>query len=304
MRELECNLIGKYESYLRLERGLTDNSIKSYISDINKYIDFIGRDNITISALEGGDITEFLCQLNDLGIHPRSQARVISGIKSFFNYLKLEDYIKVSPAQNIESPKIGSHLPEVLSIEELDLMINSFDLSLPEGRRNRAIVEVMYSCGLRVSELVGLNISSIYSDEMFITVTGKGRKQRLIPLSDNALNEINLYLIDRSKITPKKGDEDALFLNRRGGRLSRVMVFYIIKNICENSGITKSISPHTLRHTFATHMIEGGANLRAIQEMLGHESITTTEIYLHMNREFLRSEILNHHPRNKKGKNL
>ncbi|MEG2164033.1 MAG: tyrosine-type recombinase/integrase, partial [Bacteroidales bacterium] len=243
-----------------------------------------------------------LCTLQDIGIHSRSQARILSGLKSFYRFLKIEDYIKNDPLANIESPQIGRHLPEILTIEEVDSMINSFDLSLPESRRNRTIIEVMYSCGLRVSELVNLKISSIYAKEGFIVVEGKGDKQRIVPISESALHEISLYKEERQHVEIKKGDEDILFLNRRGGRLSRVMIFYIIKRQCAACNIKKEISPHTLRHTFATHLLEGGANLRAIQQMLGHESITTTEIYVHLDHEFLRNEILTHHPRNIKWK--
>lgn len=294
----EKNLIKSYTAYLRLERGLSQNSISGYLDDLAKLLDFLGTDALTAKKLEEADILQFLCTLRDIGINPRSQARILSGLKSFYRYLKTEDYIKKNPVENIESPKIGRHLPEILTIEEVDSMINSFDMSLPESRRNRAIIEVMYSCGLRVSELVGLKISAIYPKEGFIVIEGKGDKQRIVPVSESALHEISLYMEDRKNLDIKKGDEDILFLNRRGGRLTRVMIFYIIKKQCAACNINKDISPHTLRHTFATHLLEGGANLRAIQQMMGHESITTTEIYVHLDREFLRREILMHHPRN------
>lgn len=212
----------------------------------------------------------------------------------------LEDYIGVNPVESIEGPKIGLHLPEILSVEEINRIVASFDMSLPESQRNKAIIEVLYGCGLRVSELINLKMSQIYETEEFITVEGKGNKQRLVPISEVALAEIRKYKKDRELLNVKKGDEDILFLNRRGGRLSRVMIFYVIRNQCEICGIHKKISPHTLRHSFATHLLEGGANLRAIQQMLGHESITTTEIYVHLDKEFIKSEILNHHPRNMK----
>lgn len=222
----------------------------------------------------------------------------MSGLKSFYTFLRLEEYIDNNPMELIEGPKLGRKLPEILTVEEIDALINSFDMSLPESQRNRAIIETLYDCGLRVSELVGLRISQIHADDEYIIVEGKGSKQRLVPISQSALHEIQLYLKERCHLTPKRGDEDILFLNRRGGRLSRVMIFYIIKERCEACGIEKNISPHTLRHSFATHLLEGGANLRAIQQMLGHESITTTEIYVHLDNALLRSEILTHHPRN------
>lgn len=212
----------------------------------------------------------------------------------------LEDYIGVNPVESIEGPKIGLHLPEILSVEEINRIVASFDMSLPESQRNKAIIEVLYGCGLRVSELINLKMSQIYETEEFITVEGKGNKQRFVPISEVALAEIRKYKKDRELLNVKKGDEDILFLNRRGSRLSRVMIFYVIRNQCEICGIHKKISPHTLRHSFATHLLEGGANLRAIQQMLGHESITTTEIYVHLDKEFIKSEILNHHPRNMK----
>lgn len=292
------NLKQEYISYLRLECGLSGNSITGYCEDLDKLVKFIGEESLTAEKLEHADILQLLCTLRDVGIQARSQARILSGIKSFYRFLMAEEYIKTDPTRNIESPKTGRHLPEVLTLEEVDRLAGSFNLSLPEGRRNKAIIEVMYSCGLRVSELVGLKISDIYRDEEFIVVRGKGDKQRIVPISQSALKEISLYMHDRKLLPIKKGDEDTLFLNRRGGRLSRVMIFYIVKKQCEACGIEKKISPHTLRHTFATHLLEGGANLRAIQQMLGHESITTTEIYVHLDKEFLRQEILLHHPRN------
>ena len=292
------NLKKSYASYLRLECGLSDNSIAGYCDDLDKLIKFIGEENLTAEKLEHADILQFLCTLRDIGIQPRSQARILSGIKSFYRYLTVEEYIKSDPSKNIDTPKIGRHLPEVLTLEEVDRLVGSFDLSLPEGRRNKAIIEVMYSCGLRVSELVNLKISDIYPKEEFIVIKGKGDKQRIVPISQSALKEISLYMHDRKQLNIKKGDEDTLFLNRRGGRLSRVMIFYIVKEQCAACNINKTISPHTLRHTFATHLLEGGANLRAIQQMLGHESITTTEIYVHLDKEYLRQEILLHHPRN------
>ncbi|MBP3354601.1 MAG: tyrosine recombinase XerD [Bacteroidales bacterium] len=300
MPNKEINLIKKYKSYLRLEKGLSENSISGYINDLNKLLDFLNTTEYSAKTFEEADILQFLCTLNDMGICARSQARILSGIKSFYKFLIIDEYIKINPLLNIESPKLGRHLPEVLTIEEIDMISKSFDMSLPESHRNRAIIEVMYGCGLRVSELVNLKLSSIYPNEGYIIVEGKGRKQRIVPISDIAIKEIKLYLNIRKNLNIKKGCEDFIFLNRRGGQLSRVMVFYIIKKVCEECNIKKNISPHTLRHTFATHLLEGGANLRAIQQMLGHESISTTEIYIHLDRAFLKQEILSHHPRNNK----
>ena len=237
--------------------------------------------------------------LHDIGIHPRSQARIISGIKSFYKFLLIDGYIQADPTELLETPKVGVKLPEILSVEEIDRILASIDLTTAEGQRNRAMLEVLYSCGLRVSELVSLRIPDIYPNEEFIRVEGKGSKQRLVPISRTALREIQNYLYYRGEQVVKRGAEDILFLNRRGAPLTRVMVFLIIKRQAELAGIHKNISPHTFRHSFATHLLEGGANLRAIQEMLGHEKITTTEIYTHIDREFLRKEILEHHPRNK-----
>ena len=242
---------------------------------------------------------QFVAQLQDVGIHPRSQARIISGIKSFFHFALLDGFITSDPTELLESPKIGLKLPVILSVNEVDNIISSINLSEPEGHRNRAMLEVLYSCGLRVSELITLKFSDIYPDEGFIRVTGKGNKQRLVPISAIALNEIDNYLITRKNMIVKKGHEDTLFLNRRGSGLSRVMVFYIIKQQVIVAGIKKTVSPHTFRHSFATHLLEGGANLRGIQLMLGHEKITTTEIYTQIDRTFLRSEILLYHPRSK-----
>lgn len=296
------NILNEYISFLKLEKGLSDNTVNGYLLDLQKLTVFIGSGSLNTETLEKADIHQFICQLQDTGIHPRSQARILSGIKSFYRFLITQDYIDHDPTELIEGPKLGLHLPEILSVTEIDRLSDSFDMSLPESQRNRAIIEVLYGCGLRVSELIGLKISQIFAKEEFIIVEGKGDKQRLVPISQRALQEINLYLEDRKHLNIKKGDEDILFLNRRGGHLTRVMIFYIIKKQCEICGIKKKISPHTLRHSFATHLLEGGANLRAIQQMLGHESITTTEVYVHLDKEFIRSEILNHHPRNMKGK--
>lgn len=296
-QQKQRDLFKAHENFLKLERGLSPNSIEAYVRDVDKlrrFADDLGKSVLDITY---DDLQQFVAQLRDIGIHPRSQARIISGIKSFYHYLVLENYLDADPTEFLESPKIGMRLPEVLSVDEINAILASIDLSKPEGHRNRAMLEVLYSCGLRVSELVNLRYSDVYPKEQFIRVWGKGSKQRLVPISETALHEIKLYLTDREAITPKPGFEDYLFLNRRGAALTRVMVFTIVKQQAALAGIHKTVSPHTFRHSFATHLLEGGANLRAIQEMLGHEKITTTEIYTHIDRESLRQEILQHHPR-------
>lgn len=294
------NLVKQFGRYLKLERGLSSNTIEAYLSDVEKLVGFIQAEDLDWRTVTGEDLHRFVCTLQDLGIGARSQARIISGIKSFFNFLRLEKWIEQDPSELIETPKLGMKLPDVLTVEEVDAIVDSIDLTVPEGQRNRAIIETLYGCGLRVSELVGLRISDLYFPDGYIMVEGKGGKQRLVPISESAIKAIRSYMEDRASIAVKRGNENILFLNRRGSQLSRVMVFYIVKQACEQCGIKKKVSPHTLRHTFATHLLEGGANLRAIQQMLGHESITTTEIYTHLDRQFLRQEILQHHPRNKK----
>lgn len=292
------NLLKRFGRYLKLERGLSDNTVEGYMTDVEKLAGFIQSENLAWDKITGDDLHRFVCTLQELGIGARSQARIISGIKSFFGFLRLEQLIETDPSEWIDTPKLGVKLPDVLTIAEIEAMVESCDLSQPEGRRNRAIIETLYGCGLRVSELVGLRISDLYFSDGYILVEGKGGKQRLVPISENAVREIILYMEDRKELNIKRGNENILFLNRRGTKLSRVMIFYIVKQACESCGIQKKVSPHTLRHTFATHLLEGGANLRAIQQMLGHESITTTEIYTHLDRQFLRQEILQHHPRN------
>ena len=282
-----------------MEKGLSGNTLDAYINDINKLLKFIDEQNVNLLSLTYEHLQQFVAQLKDIGISARSQARIISGVKSFYRFLMIEDYLEKDPTELLESPKIGQKLPEMLTINEINNLINSIDLSKAEGQRNRAMLEVLYSCGIRVTELTTLRHSNIYFDEQFIIIRGKGNKQRLVPISEKAIQEIRNYLIDRHNIKVQKGHEDTLFLNRRGAGLSRVMVFNIIKEQAKVAGIRKNISPHTLRHSFATHLLEGGANLRAIQTMLGHESITTTEIYTHIDREFLRREIIEHHPRNR-----
>lgn len=293
------DILNRYHTYLRLEKSLAANSIEAYLADVGKLMRFMTSEGIRLPDVTYNDLQQFVAQLHDVGIHPRSQARIISGVKSFYRFLLLDGYITTDPTELLESPKIGLKLPEVLTVSEIDSMMSTIDLSLPEGQRNRAILEVLYSCGLRVSELIALRYSDVYFDEGFIKVEGKGSKQRLVPVSDMALREIRNYLYDRNHVKIKKGFEDILFLSRRGTGLSRIMVFHIIKQQTELAGIRKNVSPHTFRHSFATHLLEGGANLRAIQLMLGHEKITTTEIYTHIDREFLREEILAHHPRSK-----
>ncbi len=292
-------IISKYKTYLRLEKALAENSIEAYLTDLDKLFRYLACEQMDYKTITYSDLQHFVASLHDLGIHPRSQARIISGIKSFYRFLLLDDYISSDPTELLESPKIGMKIPEVLSVEEINRIIDSIDLSKAEGQRNRAMLEVLYSCGLRVSELISLRYSDVYFDEAFIRVEGKGSKQRLVPISDTAIHEIKNYLYDRHLISVKKGFEDILFLSRRGTALSRIMVFHVIKQQVELTGIKKNVSPHTFRHSFATHLLEGGANLRAIQEMLGHESIVTTEIYTHIDREFLRKEIMEHHPRSK-----
>ena len=294
------NIIDKYKTWLRLEKSLSANSIEAYLTDLDKLIRFVESEGKDFATISYQDLQQFVDQLRDIGIHPRSQARIISGIKSFYRFLLLDEYITADPTELLESPKIGLKLPEVLTVNEINDILDTIDLSLPEGQRNRAMLEVLYSCGLRVSELISLRYSDVYFDEGFIRVEGKGSKQRLVPISETAIREIKNYLLDRNRMVVKKGFEDILFLSRRGTALSRIMVFHIIKQQTEMAGVHKNVSPHTFRHSFATHLLEGGANLRAIQEMLGHEKITTTEIYTHIDRQFLRKEILEHHPRSRR----
>lgn len=293
------NNITKYYSYLKFERNFTDNSIEAYISDIGKLQGFARQKGLELENLASLDIEEFICTLHEVGISPKSQKRILSGIKSFYKFLRIEKILDRNPAALIESPKIGEYLPVVLSLSEVNRLIAVPDVSTSEGQRNRAILETLYSCGLRVSELIDLRISNIYRKEGFIMVNGKGRKQRIVPIAPSALQEIDNYFYFRHEMEVKPGAEDIVFLNRFGGKISRIMVFKIIKRYCMEAGIAKEISPHTFRHTFATHLLEGGANLRAIQMMLGHERITTTEIYSQVDRQFLREEILTYHPRNK-----
>jgi len=296
------DIIKKYNQYLKLEKGLSLNTLEAYNADITKLLVFLEGENIELLNTTPEDLEQFIAGLHDIGITARSQARIMSGIKSLFGFLMLEKIIEKDPSELIDSPRIGFKIPEVLSIQEIDSIIAAVDLSKKEGQRNRAILETLYSCGLRVSELITLKLSDLYLDDEFIRVEGKGQKQRLVPISKKAIKEIQFYMADRHLVTAKKGHEDFLFLSRRGTHLSRIMIFHIIKELADEVGIIKIISPHTFRHSFATHLLEGGANLRAIQMMLGHESITTTEIYTHIDRSRLRSEIIEHHPRNIKAR--
>ena len=298
-KENPDDILSKYKVYLRLEKSLSDNTVSAYLADISKLFQFLKDEQIHPLDVTLDNLETFSANLRDLGIQPRSQARILSGIRSFYHYLILEDYLQADPSEFLESPQIGLHLPEILTLEEIDTLIESIDLSTNEGQRNRTILETLYSCGLRVSELCNLKLSDLYLEEGFIKVEGKGSKQRLIPISPRAIRELQLYFLDRNQISIKKDYEDYVFISKRGKNISRITVFHIIKTLAEAIGMKKTISPHTFRHSFATHLLEGGANLRAIQCMLGHESIGTTEIYTHIDKNRLRSEIIEHHPRNK-----
>lgn len=297
--EPKDDIIQKYRNYLLLERSLSQNSIEAYVDDVVKLIAFIEDENLSFRDVTLDNLQQFIARLYDIGINVRSIARIISGIKSFFNFLLIDGYIEKDPTELLETPKIGFKLPIVLSLDEIERLMSVIDMSTKEGQRNKAIIEMLYGCGLRISELTNLRFSDLYLDEGFIKVEGKGGKQRLVPISHTAINELNNYLPDRKQADAKKGHEDIVFLSKRGTAISRIMVFHFIKEYAERAGIRKNISPHTFRHSFATHLLEGGANIRAIQLMLGHERITTTEIYTHIDREFLRQEIIAHHPRNK-----
>ncbi|MFT6716481.1 MAG: integrase/recombinase XerD [Saprospiraceae bacterium] len=298
------NILAKeFKTYLKLEKSLSQNSIDAYLTDIDKLSQFCSclKPPRKVSDLDLPALLKFVHWIADLGMNARSQARIISGIKAFYKFLLLEEYIDTNPSVLLETPKIGRKLPHTLSVLEIDQLEAAIDLSKPEGQRNKAIIETLYSCGLRVSELTELKITNLYFDEGFVRVIGKGSKERLVPIGGKAIKEIKLYTDNyRNKMDIQAGFEDHLFLNRRGKSLTRVMIFTIVKDLCSYAGLKKNISPHTFRHSFATHLLEGGADLRAIQEMLGHESITTTEIYTHLDRDYLRSVILDHHPRNKK----
>lgn len=295
--------LGGFKNYLRLEKSLSTNSIEAYLLDMDKLMSYFEYKQLNLrpEQVKLEHLQDFLRWVSELGLSARSQARLISGIKSFYKYLILENYQKDDPTDLLDSPKLGTKLPETLSTEEIDAMINQIDLSKGEGERNKAMLETLYGCGLRVSELIYLKLSNIYVDDGFIKVSGKGEKERLVPIGSQALKQISIYVnLARVHLEIQRGFEDYVFLNRRGKVLTRTMVFLIIKDLAVKAGIHKNISPHTFRHSFATHLIEGGANLRAVQEMLGHESITTTEIYTHLDRNYLKEEILLHHPRSVK----
>ena len=299
-QEVNGQIIIKYRQYLILEKSLSDNTVMAYTNDLDKLLYYLEEEKINILDVSLEDLEHFSAGLRDIGISPRSQARILSGIRTFFHFLLIEDYIRQDPSELLESPQIGKHLPDILSVEEIDNLISAIDRSTREGQRNCAILETLYSCGLRVSELCNLKISDLYLNDGFIKVEGKGSKQRLVPISPRAIEEIKNYFITRNEGLIKPGYEDFLFISKFGKNISRIMVFHIIKELADKIGLKKSISPHTFRHSFATHLLEGGANLRAIQSMLGHESIGTTEIYTHIDRRKLRDEIINHHPRNNK----
>ncbi|MBE9597693.1 site-specific tyrosine recombinase XerD [Pedobacter sp. MC2016-24] len=289
-----------FKNYLKLERSLSGNSIEAYLGDLNKLLQYFESHDKApkIKDISHNDLKLFITWINELGMLPSTQARVISSLKAFFSFLQLEEVILDDPSSLLEAPRLSKTLPDTLNIHEIDILINAIDASKPEGMRNKAILEVLYGCGLRVSELVNLRLSDIHEESEFIRIIGKGNKERLIPIGNNALKYINIYIAEvRVQLNIKKGFENYIFLNRTGSSLSRISVFTMIKSLAEKTGMKKSISPHTFRHSFATHLIEGGADLRAVQEMLGHSSITTTEIYTHLDRDYLRGVIMEAHPR-------
>ena len=292
------NVVASYRRYLKLQRNLSPNTLDAYLRDLQKLLVYLQGAGIDVSAVTLDDLRHFVAGLHDIGIGPRSQCRIISGIRSFYRFMTLDGRMENDPTQLLESPQLGDHLPEVLTTDEIDRMEAVIDLSKWEGHRNRAIVEVLFSCGLRVSELVTLRLSSLYLDEGYVRILGKGSKERLVPISSKAVQELAFWFDDRCHMNIKPGEEDYVFLNRRGAHLTRTMILLIIKQLAVDAGIHKTVSPHTLRHSFATALLEGGADLRAIQSMLGHESIGTTEIYTHIDMTTLRQQILDHHPRN------
>ena len=296
----QSSIIASYRRHLLLEKGLSPHTIDAYMRDLQKLTDFVDEQHLSFITIEQHHLETFLADLYDYGIAPRSIARTISGMKSFFRFLLMDHYREDNPAEMMETPKTGLKLPVVLTLEEIDMLLGVIDLSTAEGTRNYAIIETLYSCGLRISELTNLRFSDLYPDEGFIRVEGKGSKQRLLPISEIALKKIGNWLPYRNQIAIQKGQEEMLFVSSRGKAISRVTVFYYLKRYAQMAGLQKKISPHVLRHSFATHLLERGANIRVIQEMLGHEKITTTEIYTHLDRHFLRQEIIEHHPRNKK----
>lgn len=296
-----ASAIKGFQAYLKLERSLSPNSIEAYTRDIQRLYEFAETQQPKLSpeSISLAELRQFITWINELGMIPSSQARILSGIKAFYKYMLMEDLIKADPSELLESPKITRKLPDTLSYADINKLIDAIDLSKPEGARNKAILETLYGCGLRVSELTELKLSNLYLDIEFIKVLGKGSKERLVPIGGSAVKALKIWIEQVRVHNPiKKGEEDYVFLNRRGSRLSRVYIFMLIKNLAEQTGLKKTISPHTFRHSFATHLVEGGADLRAVQEMLGHESITTTEIYTHLDREYLKGTIIQYHPRN------
>ena len=292
------DIVGRYRRYLKLEKGYSVNTLDAYMRDVDKLLRYLAVEQVDVLDVKLEDLEHFAAFISDLGIGPRSLARILSGVRQFYRFLVVDGYLEVDPTELLESPKQPDHLPEVLSTAEVDLLEQAIDLTKWEGHRNRAIIEVLFSCGLRVSELTNLKLSNLYVDEQYIRVMGKGAKERLVPISPRALDELNYWFADRNEMKIKPGEEDYVFLNRRGHHLTRTMILIMIKRYALEAGIKKTISPHTLRHSFATSLLEGGADLRAIQAMLGHESIGTTEIYTHIDTSTLRQEILEHHPRN------
>ena len=292
------DIVSRYRRYLKLEKGYSANTLDAYMRDVDKLFRYLAVEQVNVLDVKLEDLEHFAAFISDLGIGPRSLARILSGVRQFYRFLVIDGYLEVDPTELLESPKQPDHLPEVLSTAEVDLLEQAIDLSKWEGHRNRAIIEVLFSCGLRVSELTNLKLSNLYVEEQYIRVMGKGSKERLVPISPRALDELNYWFADRNVMKIKPGEEDHVFLNRRGQHLTRTMILIMIKRYAVEAGIKKTISPHTLRHSFATSLLEGGADLRAIQAMLGHESIGTTEIYTHIDTSTLRQEILEHHPRN------
>ncbi len=297
-------MVKAYVRYLKLQRNMSANTLDAYQRDLDKLLLFLNHEGKDVVTLELADLQTFATSLHDIGIGPRSQCRILSGVRSFFRFLQLDGWREDDPSELLESPVLGEHLPEVLSTEEVDRLEASIDVSKPEGHRNRAIIEVLFSCGLRVSELVNLKLSNLYTEEQYVRIFGKGSKERLVPISEKALQELKDWFACRKQLKIKPGEEDYVFLNRRGTHLTRTMILIMIKQQAEEAGIQKTISPHTLRHSFATALLEGGADLRVIQALLGHESIGTTEIYTHIDMSTLREEIINHHPRNMKSKSI
>ena len=292
------DIVSRYRRYLKLEKGYSVNTLDAYMRDLDKLVRYLAAEQVHVTEVKLEQLEHFAASISDLGIGPRSLARILSGVRQFYRFLVLDGYMEDDPTELLESPKQPNHLPEVLSTAEVDLLEQAIDLSKWEGHRNRAIIEVLFSCGLRVSELINLKLSNLYVDEQFVRVMGKGSKERLVPISPRALEELNYWFSMRNEMSIKPGEEDYVFLNRRGHHLTRTMILIMIKRYAAEAGIKKTISPHTLRHSFAISLLGGGADLRAIQAMLGHESIGTTEIYTHIDTSTLRQEILEHHPRN------